>query len=234
VLGHRVRWLEGGQGPVVMVLPSPLVMAGTYRPLLSRLATRFRVFALELPGAGFSAEPSRPLTTDEHAAVALAFLDGRGVDRAVWVGHSNSGPVAVAAALARPDRVAELVLVDPIGGLPHDSLWRLLFARFIEGLFEVRVSLRGLPHLLWNLLRHPRTVRAQVRLALSTDLRPALAALEIPVRLAWGARDRTAPLGAAHALAGSTVQARLTLVEGRHDWLIEHPDRAVDLIADLV
>jgi (E)-2-((N-methylformamido)methylene)succinate hydrolase len=230
VLDHRVRSLEAGSGAALLLLPSPLIMAATYRPLIRRLAAGFRVLALELPGSGFSSEPRRPLTTDEHADVALRFLALRGFDRAVWVGHSNSGPVAVAAALVAPERVERLVLFDSVGGRPGDSLLRLLAARLLDGLFEVRVSLRGLPHLVWNVVRHRRSFAAQVRLAQSADIGPALERLRVPALLAWGARDRTQPRAFAVALARRAPDVELAFGNGRHDWLIDHAAEAARLI----
>jgi haloalkane dehalogenase len=59
-------------------------------------------------GAGFS--------LDAHGSELAAVLDELGIPRAVLVGHDASGPDAVAFAVAHPQRVAHLVLLNTILG----------------------------------------------------------------------------------------------------------------------
>lgn len=80
------------------------------------LSDRFRLIALDLRGRGGSAEIVGPWGMQEHADDVIAVLDHEEIDRAVLVGHSMGGFVAVLAGVLHPDRVAGLVLVD--GGLP--------------------------------------------------------------------------------------------------------------------
>ncbi len=62
-------------------------------------------------------------TPYSRTADLWAVMDAAGVERAVLVGCSQGGRVAVDAALARPERVAALVLVAPaINGAPHPTL----------------------------------------------------------------------------------------------------------------
>jgi pimeloyl-ACP methyl ester carboxylesterase len=87
-------------------------------PLLSRLATRFDVLAIDLPGFGDSA-PLPPETEPTPAALAeavSAFLDDLGVGRAHVVGNSLGGWVALELAEIRP--AASVTLLSPAG------LWR--------------------------------------------------------------------------------------------------------------
>jgi len=56
-----------------------------------------------------------PFTVERHVADAVAVLDTLGIGRAVLLGHSWGGHLALQLALARPDRVAGLVIVDPPG-----------------------------------------------------------------------------------------------------------------------
>jgi pimeloyl-ACP methyl ester carboxylesterase len=228
---HRVHWLESGTGPDLVLWPSPLVMAATYRRLIKVLARRFRTLAIELPGSGFCSEPRRPLDQPALADVGLQALERIGVRRATWIAHSNSGPIAAAGALAHPDGVERLILSGSIGGVAGDSIPRLVRDRLIEALFELRVTLWAAPSVTWNLLRHPRSLFAQIRAAATTDLRPVVAALSVPVLLAWGENDRTEPLQAARALHAAAPNAELAILPGRHDWIIEHPEQLDRVIA---
>jgi pimeloyl-ACP methyl ester carboxylesterase len=56
-----------------------------------------------------------PFTVERHVADAVAVLDGLGVDRAVVAGHSWGGHLALQLAVAHPDRVAGLLIIDSPG-----------------------------------------------------------------------------------------------------------------------
>lgn len=75
-----------------------------------------RVIAPDLRGRGHSNRLPPPWGIREHADDLVRVLDRFEVDRAVLLGHSMGGFVAVRVAAQHPDRVRALVLVD--GGLP--------------------------------------------------------------------------------------------------------------------
>lgn len=68
----------------------------------------WRVVAHDRRGFGDSVWDPAP---HDHVADLVAVLDDRGIDRAVLLGNSMGGGVALDAALAHPDRVTSLVLV---------------------------------------------------------------------------------------------------------------------------
>jgi pimeloyl-ACP methyl ester carboxylesterase len=69
---------------------------------------------------GFGAARTLQATPHCHVADLLAVMDAVRIDRAVLVGCSQGGRIALDAALARPDRVRALVLVAPsISGAPQ-------------------------------------------------------------------------------------------------------------------
>jgi 3-oxoadipate enol-lactonase len=82
-------------------------------PLAGRLPAQLHAVAADRPGYG-----SSPLAAGGFAANACALLDdldSRGVRRAVLVGHSYGGGVALSAASLAPERVAAVVLLASIG-----------------------------------------------------------------------------------------------------------------------
>jgi len=56
-----------------------------------------------------------PFTVEQHVADAVAVLDALGVDRAVVAGHSWGSHLALQLAVAHPDRVAGLLIIDGPG-----------------------------------------------------------------------------------------------------------------------
>ena len=88
----------------------------TGREQLEHLRRTRRAVALDLRGHGRSEPPKDgDYTIAAMAGDIAAVVDTLGLDRFVLVGHSMGGGVALTYAGAHPDRVAGLVLVDPIG-----------------------------------------------------------------------------------------------------------------------
>jgi pimeloyl-ACP methyl ester carboxylesterase len=88
-----------------------------------RLAIRHRVILVDRPGFGFSERKRAGENSPTEQAVILdALLSRLGVDRAIILGHSWGGTLALTFALDFPERVAGLVLVAPP---THPGLWGL-------------------------------------------------------------------------------------------------------------
>jgi pimeloyl-ACP methyl ester carboxylesterase len=109
---------DGGRGeglPVVFVHS----LAGNsthWAAQLQHLRPSRRAVALDLRGHGRSEPPKNgDYSIAGMAADIGAVVDSLGLDRFVLVGHSMGGGVALVYAGAHPERVAGLLLVDPIG-----------------------------------------------------------------------------------------------------------------------
>lgn len=89
--------------------------AGTYRPLLKRMADDL-VMALDARGHGHSTTPANPRdlrSWDQYYRDFVSFLDA--LDHPIAVaGHSIGATTVVFAAAARPKKVAALVLMEPV------------------------------------------------------------------------------------------------------------------------
>jgi pimeloyl-ACP methyl ester carboxylesterase len=85
--------------------------ADTWRHILPVLASRARVYALDLPGFGRSDKPRRVYTISFFRQVIAEWLDQIGVSRAALVGHSMGAILAQSLALENPQRVEQLVML---------------------------------------------------------------------------------------------------------------------------
>jgi pimeloyl-ACP methyl ester carboxylesterase len=120
--GLRLHTLAcGAEEDVPLVLLHGRGGAGAgFAPILPQLAARRRVITVDLPGWGLSEKPRFTGHAPEDALRvwvdgALAFLDAEGVAQVDLLGHSMGGFTALALALAHPERVRRLVLVDCAG-----------------------------------------------------------------------------------------------------------------------
>jgi 4,5:9,10-diseco-3-hydroxy-5,9,17-trioxoandrosta-1(10),2-diene-4-oate hydrolase len=114
VEGHRVRYLAAGEGTPLVLLHGVGTSSGEWSWVIPDLARNYLVYALDLPGYDGSYEPP-DYSPSYTASFVKAFLDSVGVERAVVVGNSFGGLVALHLALSDPERVSALVLSDSAG-----------------------------------------------------------------------------------------------------------------------
>jgi pimeloyl-ACP methyl ester carboxylesterase len=108
------RWGTGR--PVVVAAHGITGTHRAFRALAEQLGEEVTLLAPDLRGRGRSNQVSGPFSMAAHADDLVAVLYHVGVQRAMIVGHSMGGFVAVVTAHRHPERVERLVLVD--GGLP--------------------------------------------------------------------------------------------------------------------
>ncbi len=125
--------------PAVVVLHATLSTGRQLAPLARALAAPgdLRVLAPDRLGSGHRRlDPPRAVSIAEHVADLAALLDVEGVDRAVLLGHSFGGVVALEAAARLPERVAAVVAYEPPYGPVAGERARRAFARVAQATTE--------------------------------------------------------------------------------------------------
>lgn len=118
VYGQKIHYLEAGAGPVVILLHGLGGDSTNWALTLPALSANYRVIAPDQIGFGKSDKPVinyRVATLVEFLSV---FYKKLGIEKATLVGNSLGGWTAAAFALAYPERVEKLVLVDAAGYSP--------------------------------------------------------------------------------------------------------------------
>ncbi len=202
------------------------------------LKTRRRVIRFDLPGFGLTG-PGRDhdYTITAYVRFVGAMLDQLAVPRFVLGGNSLGGQIAWEAAVAMPQRVQQLVLVDAGGyALPADEVPLAMRVARIQGLR------RGLEYVLprglvlagvRNVYGNPAKVtpelvdryydmalRAGNRRALGyrmdlgfTDGSARIKTLTLPTLIMWGGRDRLIPPQSGRQFARDIVHSRLVVFD---------------------
>ena len=239
VFGGRIAVYRAGPAnarqAVVLLHGLGKAAARDWEHVIPVLAKRYAVYAVDLPGFGFSDKGNHHYSPDNMARAleaALAPLVGRPF---VLIGHSMGGAVAVAYAATYPQRVDRLVLVDVAGVLHRsvyaeflaraaaqrvvglDSPWYESMVRAIQARAEV-VPLRG------DLVLERAGVRQRVLRGdpnaiaafalVEHDFSADLREISAPTLVIWGGNDLIAPLRTGQALAASIPLARLVVLEG--------------------
>lgn len=119
----NIHVLAVGNGMPVVLIHGFMGMAYDWRFNIQELGKHFSVYALDLPGFGYSDKPLNfDYTSDGYADFMASFLNVYSIDRAVLIGNSMGGQIALMACLKFPERVAGLVLIDS-GGYPHSVVF---------------------------------------------------------------------------------------------------------------
>ncbi|WP_030603391.1 alpha/beta fold hydrolase [Streptomyces achromogenes] len=114
VNGISTRYYEYGEGQPVLLVAGAASSARDWFPVMLDLGDTCRVIAPVLPG--FSGTGSLPDVKPVHMAAFLAdLLDALDIDSVIAIGHSYGGCVAAELAIAHPELVRRLALVDANG-----------------------------------------------------------------------------------------------------------------------
>jgi pimeloyl-ACP methyl ester carboxylesterase len=112
--GVETFYMEGGaSGPPVILLHGLGATNASMLSTLWDLSADHHVFAPDLPGHGASGKPIRTYHVGFFARWLSAFMDDLGLDRAILIGNSMGGRIAIEAGLRMPERVRRLVLLCP-------------------------------------------------------------------------------------------------------------------------
>ena len=118
---HPVHTLQAGpdSGPLILLLHGRKFQAATWqetRTLTTLAEAGYRAVALDLPGFGRS-----PAADIEPAAILKEAISRTSQDRAILLGPSMGGRIALEFTLANPGLVAGLVLVGAVGVLENQE-----------------------------------------------------------------------------------------------------------------
>jgi pimeloyl-ACP methyl ester carboxylesterase len=128
--GIEVHYKVMGQGqPLLVLLHGFGSSLFSWREVMAPLAQFGTVAAFDRPAFGLTERPqpgewqgNNPYTVDAQVQLTVGLMDELGVERAILVGNSAGGAIAVLTALEFPDRVQALILVSPAiyegGGTP--------------------------------------------------------------------------------------------------------------------
>lgn len=127
--GLQVHYKATGEGrPAFILLHGFGASVFSWREVIDPLGAMGTVVAFDRPAFGLTERPltweegSNPYAPQAQVALVVGLMDTLGIQEAVLVGNSAGGTVAVQTALAYPERVRALVLVDAAiyegGGAP--------------------------------------------------------------------------------------------------------------------
>ena len=239
--------------PALVLLHGSNSSLQTWEPWAAQLKDRYRIISYDQPGHGLTGAHPR---ADYSAAAFVRVLDvvaaNRGLTKFALAGNSMGGWVAWNYALAHPDKLSALILVDAAGapvkstGTPigfriartpvvRDLIGnltpRIIIEKSLEDtLYDRKQVTPAMVDRYWELLRYPGNRKATLdrsRTERGQVAQSALAAIKVPTLLMWGREDSLIPVSGAAWFAKGIPGAK-TVIYDRigHIPMQETPDKS--------
>ena len=222
--GSRVCCVDEGTGPAVLMVHGLGGSICNWAPTIEHFKRTHRVVALDLPGFGKSVPSACGCDVPSFAGVILELLGSLGIDRAIVIGNSFGGTLALHLALEHPGLVENVVLVDAAGTNSFPELlkvavmrlpdrWvkkallflvsylvRFRFAYRVAGIYNLNEYTRPLLQEAIDTAARPDlreymdTYLQTARTALAVRYDDRLGQIAVPVLVVWGQQDKALPL----------------------------------------
>ena len=156
-----LHYVEAGEGPLIVLLHGfPEFWFGWREQIKPLAAAGFRVVAPDMRGYNLSSRPTsvKAYDTDPLVADIVSLVQERGYESAMLVGHDWGGTVAWATAMAHPEVVDRLAILNAAHprklsqGLHHPSQLRKSWYFFFFALPELPESVVKANN--WHFFRH--------------------------------------------------------------------------------
>ncbi|MEV0804285.1 alpha/beta fold hydrolase [Kribbella sp. NPDC050281] len=216
---------------------------------LHRLGTFGRLIRFDKRGTGMSDRPSDLPDLETRMHDVLAVMDAVGSERAVLIGYSEGGPMAILCAATHPERVVGLVLYGAYAKRisTTDYPWaqtkqewsdytdQLVNRWDWEADMRMRCPSADVPMQQWWAQRMrasatPSTVRALLDMNSLVDVRDALPAVRVPTLVLHRFGDALVHVGGSRYIADRIPGARLELLDGADHFVSGNPDQILDPI----
>jgi pimeloyl-ACP methyl ester carboxylesterase len=223
VNGLPVTYRVAGDGdPVVLVHG----LAGSLRwwtSTVPALATRYRVYLVDLPGFGEMRRFPGGFVLKDAAEWLVGWMRALNLPGVHLIGHSMGAYISLHLAANEPGAVNCMVLVDaagvPTGRSVLGHVWPLMQETLLSSPsllpLMVRDAMRAGPSTLW---------RAAGDL-LAQDVRQDARMVQSPTLLVWGENDALVPPSLGYALREEISGSRLCVIRGsRHVPMLDRPE----------
>lgn len=223
--------IEGAENPAdrtIVLLHGWGANVKLYSQLISHLAQKNRVYALDLPGFGESAEPSRPFSVDDFADFVVDFIRFLGITETTLIGHSHGGRISIKLASRKnlPFTLQRMVFLDAAGILPKKTFRQKLRGRtykvartvlstgFCKALYPDALENLRQKHGSADYLNASPLMRQTMVKVVNEDLEPLLPSISVSTLLIWGEKDTATPLSDGKTMERLIPDAGLVVIPG--------------------
>jgi pimeloyl-ACP methyl ester carboxylesterase len=229
----KVYYDSYGQGTPLVFLHPWTTNGGIWYYQAFPFAKTNQVVVVDHRGHGRSDKPQSGYSIQEHATDVRAVLDAVGIQKAVLVGNSIGGMIAMQFALDNPDRVKGLLILSSGTGLGENmpkeaaaafkSNFEATFGALLEGAISAK-SKRERPEILEVMTGHatvatnfPKHVfdssMADPNGVFGWNIKNRLSAIKAPTLVVAGEEDQATTVEANKVLADNIPGAKLAVIK---------------------
>jgi pimeloyl-ACP methyl ester carboxylesterase len=204
------------------------------------------VYALDLPGHGKSSSLDGQQSVAGYARKVLEWLEAMGLNRAVFVGHSLGGAIALQLGIHHPAQVLGLGLVSTgvrlkvnpelLDLASRAATFNTAVAALVARSFSPQTSLRLIELVTQRMLEiRPSVLYGDLMACNQFDVKDRVGAIKHPVLVIGGTKDSMTPLRYAQFMADSIPGAKLHVIQnGGHMLILEEAQEVATALADFL
>ena len=237
--GKKTHYIERGEGEPLILLHGFFYDSFLWARNIDALARRFKVYAIDLWGCGYSTREPLDYGYPLFAGQLRAFMDAKGIARASLVGQSMGAGTAIRFCVEHRERVDKLLFVSA-AGMPNPlppmaKFFNLpVIGEFFLGLKTDAIRKKALTDVFlhdvalatdayFEQVTRPQKIlgsnQSGLRMqrnaffdTLEPDIR-RLGTLQVPTLLVWGRQDKAIPLARGEAMQALLPGARLEVLD---------------------
>jgi len=250
ILEGQVSYRMEGTGEPLLLLHQRPMSLEEYSQMIPILARSYRVVVMDIPGYGYSDDPSREYEIEDYAQSVVNFLSAIGISKTSIAAHHTGASIAVEVAAANPGLVDKLI----VSGLPfwEPEKWKQYAAELgsrirppaDDGLFLIdrwQIFRSFSPHSKPELLLKPMALMLnaltrpyEARNALARyNIKPRLPLVKSPTLLISGSEDMF--LDQLEATKSLIPRCKTQIIEGAGELIcFEKPDEFAQAILDFM
>jgi pimeloyl-ACP methyl ester carboxylesterase len=199
-----------GEGEPIILVHGLSASSLWWKRNIPALSQQYRLYLVDLPGFG-SLGYAHSFALKHAAGWLLMWMEGIGLQKAHFIGHSMGGYICLWIAAHHPEKVLSLVLISPAVSPRAHSVF--------DYLVPLVASIRYLtpaffPILAYDALRAgPFAIIRAASELLTVDVREELKMLTVPTLLVWGEHDTLVPLSIGYLVRDAMKHARFLLLK---------------------
>ena len=110
MLDIKLHYIERGEGLPLILLHGNGESSNYFEHQIDCFSVNYRVIALDTRGHGQSPRGDKPFTIKQFSEDLYDFMDEKGIEKAILLGFSDGGNIALTFALKHPEKVEKLIL----------------------------------------------------------------------------------------------------------------------------
>lgn len=191
----------------------------------------YRVFSPDLPGFGKEKSPAKALDLDDYVNFVRNYIERKKISKAILIGHSFGGRIAMKLSARYPDFVKSLILTGVPGFVPVKKpkiLFFLALSRLGKVIFSVppfsfienparKILYRAAGAT--DYMHAEGAMRKTFISIIREDLTKVMKNIKVPTFLIWGKEDLTVPLSVAKRMKEKIGRSQIFIIEGSNHGL---------------